>query len=226
MAKETPEAALTPDPIPAELERALFKRFWTWLAIVGTIVIVVVSGFSVIASQLVSSLVDDRVKTAIEKISNLETRSLDSIARIETRALDSAMTISTAQAKSQAAADSAQMALGALQAKINSIPPINDLVKDTDSIVAGLLGKKEFVDRVSATTLKTSQQSFNKLLEWSPGDGVMGPRADTGGVTMCPAGYYAVGLASVGNTAPPYCIGCLVATQIICRKLNVERIAQ
>ncbi|MGL3111925.1 hypothetical protein [Bradyrhizobium sp. BR 1432] len=118
-----------PDPIPAELERALFKRFWAWLAIVGTIVIVVVSGFSVIASQLVASLVDDRVKVAIDKIANLEKRSLDSIDRIETRALESAISISGAQAKSQVAADSTQAALISLQSKINSIPPINDLVK-------------------------------------------------------------------------------------------------
>ncbi|MBP0111062.1 hypothetical protein [Bradyrhizobium vignae] len=214
------------DPIPAELERALFKRFWAWLAIVGTIVIVVVSGFSVIASQLVASLVDDRVKVAIDKIANLEKRSLDSIDRIETRALESAISISGAQAKSQVAADSTQAALISLQSKINSIPPINDLVKDTESIVTALVGKKEFADRVSMASLKASQQSLSRLLEWPPGEAVQGPRVDTGGTTMCPPGHYAVGLTSVGNTAPPYCIGCLVATQIICRKLNVDRAAQ
>ena len=30
----------------------VFRRFWSWLAIVGAIVVIVVSGFSVIASQV------------------------------------------------------------------------------------------------------------------------------------------------------------------------------
>jgi hypothetical protein len=40
-------------PIDAALERALFKRFWTWLGVVGSIVIAAVTAISVLVSQFV-----------------------------------------------------------------------------------------------------------------------------------------------------------------------------
>src|SRR4051812_30024993 len=85
------------DPINAELERALFKRFWTWLAIVGSVVFVFVSGFSVIASLAINSLVNERVTVAIEKIKHLEDV-----------ALESAFKINDAQARSSVASEEAK----------------------------------------------------------------------------------------------------------------------
>ena len=35
--------------------------------------------------------------------------------------------------------------------------------------------------------------------------------------STCPEGSYMVGVKTNGNTAPPYCIGCLVSVQVICR---------
>ncbi|UCI19276.1 hypothetical protein FJ970_30445 [Mesorhizobium sp. B2-1-8] len=50
------------------------------------------------------------------------------------------------------------------------------------------------------------------------------PAATNGGygpvTTTCPDGYYAVGLTSWGNSAGSYCIGCLVKTQLVCKKLQ------
>ena len=37
---------------------------------------------------------------------------------------------------------------------------------------------------------------------------------------MCPAGTYVIGVRNYGNRAGRYCIGCFVAVQVLCRKLN------
>jgi hypothetical protein len=210
------------DPIDAELERALFKRFWGWLAIVGTVVIVVVSGFSVIASQFVSSIIDNRVEVAIEKINGLEKRSLESIDRIETRALDSAINTANAQAKSVIAAESAQAAVATLQSKINSLPKVDDLLKNNDAIVAGLASNKDFADRL----VSTQDRSFSRLLSWDKSEPATSERVGGAGgpfKSLCPDGYYAVGVLVYGNVAGPSCIGCLNGAQLMCRKLNVDQ---
>jgi hypothetical protein len=49
----TEDTSRAADPIDAELERALFKRFWTWLGVVGSIVIAAVTTISVLVSQIV-----------------------------------------------------------------------------------------------------------------------------------------------------------------------------
>jgi hypothetical protein len=51
------------DPISAELERALFKRFWTWLAAVSAFVVVIIAGFSVIAFSIHHFLIPQLIGT-------------------------------------------------------------------------------------------------------------------------------------------------------------------
>ncbi len=138
-----------PDPISAEVERALFKRFWTWLAVVGTLVFVVVSGFSVIASQLITSLISDKVSAATDKINGLETRSLDSLERIQQKSIDAAITTANAQSRSAAAAAAAQEAVDRIQKALSVASGVDTLLKDTDAIVTGLLNNKAFNERVS-----------------------------------------------------------------------------
>ena len=99
------------DPINAELERALFKRFWTWLAIVGSVVIIVVSGFSVIVSQAVSYVVRERVEVkvneALNRIGDLEKRTLDTIGDLQKRMIDAAVAATTQQTRTAEAASAA-----------------------------------------------------------------------------------------------------------------------
>ncbi len=63
----------------------------------------------------------------------------------------------------------------------------------------------------------------NQMSVWSSVAKAGNPAPTNGGygpvTTTCPEGYYAVGLKSWGNSSPPYCIGCLVSTEIQCRKL-------
>jgi hypothetical protein len=236
---ETPSA---PDPLSAELERALFKRFWTWLAVVGSVVIVVVTGFSVLASQVVSSLIDTRVQKAIDSINQIESRSFASIDRITAKAQDSAFSTIEAQvksaaaadaaqaasAKSNASADAAQAAAQRLQLQIGSLPNVDDLLKNTDSIVTGLAGKKDFVDRVSQAQSTPVNDLKRRLTQWgglAPTTAVVrsGPGGGSSNTpSMCPDGSYMVGVTTSSNTAPPYCIGCLNGLQAICRPLNAQ----
>lgn len=218
-----------PDPISAEVERALFKRFWAWLGVVGSIVIVVTSGVSVLLSQAASSLIDTRVSAAIEKINGLEAKSRESIDRIEARAIDAAISTNAKQAQAIVAADSAQSAITILQTRLNSLPKLDEALKDTDSIVATLLSKQDFIGRVSVGASHSVDRTLSRLLEW--GQAADAPRVNINGgygpiTSTCPPGYYAVGITAWGNSAGPYCIGCFVATQILCRRLNVEQQAQ
>ena len=143
----------SPDPLSAEVERALFKRFWTWLAIVGTVVIAVVSGFSVIASQAINSLVIDRVSLAMEKVNEVEKRALDSAFAI---AADQARS-TAAVAASAAAADAAKArseegarAVSSLQDKIKSLPDVDSLVRSTQAIADSIVTKPEFIAEVTS----------------------------------------------------------------------------
>jgi hypothetical protein len=127
-----------PDPISAELERALFKRFWSWLAIVGSVVIVVVSGVSVIVAQAVNYIVSERVDTVLNKISDLEKR-----------ALDSAFKTADAQARSSNAAGIAEAAVGALNDRIKALSDVDTLVKSMQAAAASLATNPQFVKDVT-----------------------------------------------------------------------------
>jgi hypothetical protein len=235
------------DPISAELERALFRRFWLWLGVVGSIVLVVVSGFSIIASSVAATAVDTRYKDALKNIENLEARYRDKLDyleqryrenqdRMELRAQDSALKINTAQVQSEVAATSmqqtvtkaqdtvarAQDTVVSLTKKIETVSQLADALKGTDKIAGELATNKEFVDRISSVSI----QSLQKLADWSPNQ-IPAERAATNGgygpVTgTCPKGTYAVGVTAWGNSAGSYCIGCLIAVQLICRKLNID----
>jgi len=93
----------TPDPISAELERALFKRFWSWLAIVGSIVIAAVTAISVLVSQYLlltaKSSSEQAAQRALEQLSN-------KIAFIDNSSVEAAKNSAVNQATSQASAHS------------------------------------------------------------------------------------------------------------------------
>lgn len=75
-------------------------------------------------------------------------------------------------------------------------------------------------------TVSASAGLVSELRLWSP---VSERGAVTGlpggvqyGTSMCPDGFYMVGIQSWGSPGSTrYCIGCLVAAQVICKPLNV-----
>ena len=75
-----PPSTTTPVLIPPELERALFIKFWTWLGIVGTLIIAAVAAISVLVSQTLlltakstsETAVDARLKTMSDRIDNID----------------------------------------------------------------------------------------------------------------------------------------------------------
>jgi hypothetical protein len=158
------------DPINAELERALFKRFWTWLAIVGSVVFVFVSGFSVIASLAINSLVNERVTLAIEKVKHLEDV-----------ALESALKINDAQARSSVASEEAksksiegQKAVSSLQEAIKALPNVDSLVRSTQEIASSLAKNPQFATDVfkglgGGRILAMAQIKDGKLISRSDG---------------------------------------------------------
>jgi hypothetical protein len=77
-----------------------------------------------------------------------------------------------------------------------------------------------------AFTVAYNYYEFARLADWGgePSDAPKSPANINGGygpvTATCPKGSYVVGVTNYGNRAPPYCIGCFVAVQVLCRKLN------
>jgi hypothetical protein len=106
---------------------------------------------SFFATQLLSSLVDTRVKESIEQINKLETRSYESIDRIQQKSINAAIDIGSAQTRSAEAAKAAQDSASTIQKRLDALPEINNLLKDNDAIIAGLANNSAFVDHVIDT---------------------------------------------------------------------------
>jgi hypothetical protein len=134
----TPPTTPPRDRIDAELERALFKRFWTWLVAVGSIVVVVVSGFSVIVSQAINSVVLERIDVALKKIAD-----------VEKRALDSAFKTSEKSAEASGSAEVAKAAVTALNDRIKAIPDVNALINNMQAAAASLATNPQFLKDVT-----------------------------------------------------------------------------
>jgi hypothetical protein len=77
-----------------------------------------------------------------------------------------------------------------------------------------------------AITISYNYYLFSRLADWGgePSGDPQNPSNINGGygpvTATCPKGSYVVGVRNYGNRAPPYCIGCFVAVQVLCRKLN------
>jgi hypothetical protein len=77
-----------------------------------------------------------------------------------------------------------------------------------------------------AITIAYNYYAFSRLANWGgePSGTPQSPANVNGGygpvTATCPKGSYVVGVTNYGNRAPPYCIGCFVAVQVLCRKLN------
>lgn len=70
-------------------------------------------------------------------------------------------------------------------------------------------------------------QVLSKLAKWSPVSKEGARTGLNGGTsynpTLCPDGHYAVGIRSWGAPgATRYCVGCLVAVQVICKPLPLN----
>ena len=163
--------------IPDKLKISLFKQFWIWLGIVGAAVVLVASGFAVIASQAINSLVSERIETALTKISNVEQTALTKIDTIEKRTLDSAFETTAKSAAAAAAAaaakvksDEAEKALVSLNARIKEFPNIDDLLKKTQEAANALATNPQFIkdttDKLRQdfdTQLKTLESRVGEL---------------------------------------------------------------
>ena len=77
-----------------------------------------------------------------------------------------------------------------------------------------------------AITIGYNYYEFTKLADWGgePSDAPKSPTNINGGygpvTATCPKGSYVVGVTNYGNRVGSYCIGCFVAVQVLCRKLN------
>lgn len=76
----------------------------------------------------------------------------------------------------------------------------------------------------AAITILYNDYELARLSEWGEETPLVTPANINGGhgpvTAACPKGSYVVAVRNFGNTAPPYCIGCFVAVQVLCRKLN------
>ena len=80
------------------------------------------------------------------------------------------------------------------------------------------------IEDVRSTTKSDILAVQQSLAQWH-GDTVPGTHVNINGgygpiTSTCPAGSYAVGLTTWGNSAGGICIGCYVAHQVLCRKLQ------
>lgn len=98
--------------IPAELERELFKRFWLWLGVVGSLLSLAVS---VVVTFLVQSTINVAANAAQDKLDQITSN----YGVIDTRALQSAQTIGMAQARSEQAALAAETAAKTASDRLN-----------------------------------------------------------------------------------------------------------
>jgi hypothetical protein len=76
-----------------------------------------------------------------------------------------------------------------------------------------------------AITILYNEYQLARLSDWGQEPGPpLNPEDVNGGygpvTATCPKGSYVVGVRNFGNTAGRYCIGCFVAVQVLCRKLN------
>jgi hypothetical protein len=119
--EETPMTQVTPeDPLSAEIERALFKRFWVWLGIVGSVVIVAVSAISVLVSNVVVYTAKDE---ASKQIAELKEQLKD----LRKTAMDSAIATGIAQSDSEKSAKASKTA--ATEAETRSKEAVDAIVK-------------------------------------------------------------------------------------------------
>jgi hypothetical protein len=94
--------------------------------------------------------------------------------------------------------------------------------KMLDGRIAGLEEKisKQSKDIVLANAVRSSLQSWSAETKTGPFSGPGGGRQFP--ASQCPDGSYVVGIRANGNTAPPYCIDCLVGVQVICKPLDTN----
>lgn len=149
--------------LPIEVERELFIVFWKWLAIVGGAVIVVASGFAIVASLSLKTFVNERVEAALIKIAD-----------IEKRALDSAQLIGAAQGRSVARAEDAERITLSLQEKLKTLPDIDKLAQSTQTAVQSAINNPDFQSKVVAAVNKIQilaalRVRSGSLLEWTAG---------------------------------------------------------
>ena len=149
-----------PVEIPLELERALFVRFWTWLGIVGSVVVVVVAGLAVVASQAVNSVVSDRLNASLAKISALESRVTDAAI---TAGVAQGRT-SDAAAAAETKAKQAEQAVKDVQAKLQSAPDVNKLLQGTQDATRELASKPEFIASVVDAMARTDALGAGRIL--------------------------------------------------------------
>jgi hypothetical protein len=182
------------DPISAELERALFKRFWAWLGIVGTLIIAAVAAISVLVSQVLLQT----AKSSSEDAANRELAALSNkIAAIDNSSVEAAQKAAVNQANSEASAIAA--ASTAKQAE-ESISKIVNLLETNKAVLNGVGQIQGIADLIAAkpefARIVTDNLNLQSRLEFSI---VNSPLQLQDVKLSCPNGTQLVSASCIGN---------------------------
>lgn len=189
MSEQGGAGAVPRDRIDADLERALFKRFWSWLAIVGSFVIAAVTAISVLVSQVLLLT----AKSASERAAQRELDQLSNkISAIDTRSVDVAARTAINQEKSEAAASAATKQLDKINKLLDTQKSILTGNDQIESVAKTLAGNKEFAKIVLEQLHSAFEFKF-----------VRSPSVQQEVKLYCPAESRLISASCVGNNGSP-----------------------
>jgi hypothetical protein len=155
------------DPISAELERALFRRFWAWLGIVGTLIIAAVTAVSVLVSQVLLLT----AKSSSEEAAQRELAQLSNkISFIDSSSVEAAKKAAVNQASAEASAiaaanrsKQAEEAVATLSNAIETSKAVATSVGQVQTIADLIATKPEFVQIITNNLLKLVNARLDAL---------------------------------------------------------------
>jgi hypothetical protein len=154
--------------ISPALERELFIKFWTWLAVVGLVLVPVTTGIATLAVQFARTVVSqdiDALKTRVLEIQSMSDKALNSTA--------------VNQGKAEGAAQAAVDQLTHLKQVVAIADQATISVQDTQAIIGSLATNPKFIGSVSdVLKLAGTPKSFPEVGEFTIGDNIFAQVAE------------------------------------------------